>query len=153
MAQLSTLGRLVFMLKLIIMSLCIVGAIKVRGDELLVTQSGDYTSKDKMVSISVAGSAKDHIKLHIVFKSHIQVPSAGGDVEVTSSTQVDDLPVKPDRWAFCISKENDVWFYDGEGAFTKVHNMPDRIQTLKSCSEPNLGDQAPEMMKKWIKNP
>jgi hypothetical protein len=121
-----------------------------KGADLLVTRSGEYSSNDKKTWLKVANSVDGHIKLEIAFKIHMQVPGMGPNTEVTDSRRFEDWAVKQRPWACCIAEAGDVWLYDGGGIFTQFRRKPDRIETLASCSEPNLGDRAPKVMKQWI---
>ena len=120
------------------------------GADVLVTQTGKYSSSDEKTSLAVASSTADRIDVQMAFKIRINDPAIGRNVEVTESRQVSNLPVEPGGWVFCIPEGGDVWFYDGVGAFTEFQRLPDHIETLKSCSEPKLGDRAPKLMKQWI---
>jgi len=83
------------------------------------------------------------------FKIHMEVPGLGRNVEVTDSRRFEDLATES-GWTYCVSRGGDMWFYDGVSAFTLFRRQQDRVITLKSCSEPNLGDRAPKVMKQWI---
>ncbi len=120
-----------------------------KGADLLVTRPGQYTSGDKKTLLQVTNSADGHIKLAISFKIHMQVPGMGPTTEVTESRRLEDWPTKQGRWACCISEFGDVWLYDGSGVFTLFRRKADRVEMVGSCSEPNLGDQAPKTLKDW----
>jgi len=123
----------------------------VAQDAELVTRFGRHVSKAMNVTVEVSKASATHINFTIAFKSKIPNPSGGGrSVEVTSSVDVKECAVSAGAWAFCITREDEIWFYDGDRLFTRLHNTPDAIRKSATCSEPNLGEQAPEALKKWI---
>jgi hypothetical protein len=119
------------------------------GADLLVTKPGKYRSGDKKTSVEVTPATAGHINAQVAFSIKMRVPGLGQNVEVTDSRRVKNLRAES-GWAFCISKGGDVWVYDGAGALTVFRRRPDHVDTLKSCSEPNLGDRSPEVLKEWI---
>jgi hypothetical protein len=118
----------------------------------LVTHFGRHASKATNVTVEVSPAGADHLTFTIAFRTKITNPAGGGGtVEATSSASVNECPVRAGAWAFCVAKANEIWFYDGDRSFTRLRNTPDAIRTSATCSEPNLGEQAPDALKKWIK--
>jgi hypothetical protein len=117
--------------------------------DFLVERPGTFKSDDKKTAVEVATTANGHISFRLDCTIHTEVPDIGENVEVTSSRTMDSVPVKRGQWAYCVTKDGHVWFYDGD-IFTYYRRLPDRIAMLQSCTEPTLGDRAPALLKDWI---
>jgi hypothetical protein len=142
--------RILLLLTLTLLLLGI-GVITVaKKSDLLITRSGEYSSGDKKTWLKVSNSSDGHVALEIAFKINMQVPGMGPNTEVTESRRFADWVEEQARWACCISEAGDVWLYDGGGTFTLFRRKADGIQKLATCSEADLGERAPEVMKRWI---
>lgn len=133
------------------------------GDERLITSPGSYTNRMCFVA-STAISAKAG-KLSLEVKSpdleHVKF-KVGWTLEETDSTGLkakhkrewsqgldQPLPVIRDRWAFCMARTYELWFYDGDRTFLCYKGTSEGLISCSGCSDPKVSERAPQALKRW----